>query len=561
MAIRIPVYNAPTVQPSSAAGGGGALAQVGSLGGEAIAQGLRNVAQTVDAFSDEADRVRAQDAWNKAQPQIQDLATKMREVKGGNVLDPKAYGGAAGVPFADSVMEAHTELVRTYGADLKGRARRYYDQAAAQNALDVRNAAVNHESREVQAHISDTMRNGIVMEQETIRKNPMDLAAGARGIERIREMSARLAQSQGITDEAGKKLMETEAVSGARAGVVAAQLQAGMPAAAMAYFEAHRADFDSKTSLHLNGLIQEQLRSGRAVALVDDIFSQGLSPQEADKAIREKFKDDRAAMQEARQELAFRRNTEDVAQRQQVGRIWDMFTGLSGGRQVGLQEIRKSPDWLALDGDTRQALWNQMLDYGQQAKARAEQDPSKQDEQLVAFYDLVRNENFHNMTPADIYTAASKVGPRLFPSLMQALNDSKQPVKMKRTEVDRDILDTAAREAGFIGDKTSPADKAKLQALEGRVKLIQEASGRDWSLAETKDLVKGLLREVVVKPGRFFDDKKRFFELLEKGQVPDDFRKQANERARAAGIIGKDESLQEDALFELFLDTRRGAAQ
>jgi hypothetical protein len=233
--MQIPVYNAPQVaaqltpdaqlDPHRILRGAGDA--FGTEMGEKIQGAAGQLAHIQATAQDEADQLRAQDAFNKVMPDVQNLTAKIKTITGGNVLDPKAYGADPGVSLVDATMQTHKALMDNASDGLTGGALKYFNQLASRSQVEVNGVATNQMVSQTQAHAQSIPLATIGNLQSKVGQNATDPAIVNDSIGGIKQTVAQYASLVGMSPEQ-EQLFTRQQVGAARTTQVQALLASNL---------------------------------------------------------------------------------------------------------------------------------------------------------------------------------------------------------------------------------------------------------------------------------------------------------------------------------------------
>ena len=544
----IPRYDSPQVQEQLPQGGRLNVQAPAGAFGEGLGQALGNANDMVANIQENADQVRAQAAWNEAAPTVQELAAKMKSVQGGNVLNPKAYDADPGVSLPKATVDSYKQIISNYGEGLTGRAKTYFDQLAKRAQVELEGQAVTHETQQIQAHEVGTLKRGIELEQSNVGLDPTNPLVVSTSVDRIKALSDKLADSVGVTDPEGRKLLQLEQVSHARTQVVSAYLAADNPKAAFAYFEANKGDFTGKDS----ALIQQHVKAGmstqlaetkvqsvmdamgpkdgdlRAVFPLDKMISElrkdpslSSSPEAMTKAvagIKERFSEHNAAVH----------NYETTTN----GTLWSAI--LAG---KGLRGAQALPEYRALPGD-KQA---EFISKVEQFYKRNENDPANRVAQYALYQKFVDDpKSLMGMSDTQIASYADLLGPNLTMGLMDARRKAATNLDSLKASTLNDIpfKDIAGEYGIKVKGTMSQQNLADLGLLRDKVlesvRAEQHDSGKLVTPERKEEILRGLLVKVKTKKsGDWFSHERPLFQVGDFTELE----ATGEEQAQAMGLL------------------------
>lgn len=287
-------------------------------------------------------------------------------------------------------------------------------------------------------------------------------------------------------------------------------LAEGHDAAAVEYFKAIRERLVPKDLRELSTKVNTANTYGEAIRAVDDVWAMG-GPSNAnapvnmfdmEAAIRDKYQARPEVIKEAIGELRSRASAFNAQQAEQKASYSStVLNGFNSGRPVS--SLVKSPEFLALDGATRDSLVAHMRQ--RQSGNISYEEGLRERSGMRLYWQYSKPEVISQMSEAQITALEPQMGQRLTGSLLEAHRRIKSsPEKVLSATVDDDMFKFHASGAGL--DAYSPktdTEKAKLgrvkEAVESEISIAQRVKGRELYREEKEEIMKRAIdRKVMV---------------------------------------------------------------
>lgn len=564
---RIPVYTQETVQvaPIPAARMSVPTNTIPPASA-ALVKGLSDITDMAMKVQDEADTIRAEDAFNK-------LREKQNQLGYG---DGKQEGGAFNVK-AGNVFNREVPLNEEYMGKLDTEAQAILDslgndnqklkfyRAANRARIEFGGQLTQHEARQGEAYRESVYKGVLESEREHIAQNFRDPDSVAQSIERVKANTKSYAMGQGLAADQ-QDIAVKEATSGMHMMVLQRMLQGDStkgvladPMGAKTYYQdqvkAGNIMESSEAAQKMRGMIERDEREFKAQSAVDTLWG-SMGPKGDTAAVnldvmatklREEYKNDPDGLKIAMSELKERASLHDYSVRQrESSTTGDIFKRVLEGQS--LSDIRKSPAFKGLDG-VRQ------IDMVSKIEAFNKRNGDGEDmDKFAQYWTYSSNpEKLNKMSDAEIFALTPKIGGTL---VKQLLGEKKKigvsDDKVIDATVDADMFKSVVRMAGMESDpKKGSKDADKLGDLKYRVEKVidaeQRANGNKPLTRERKEqIVKQMLIEVPVRmtgtglfnKGDVSVEKKRFYEVEypENIAVPDADRATIVKKLQSVGI-------------------------
>lgn len=567
---RIPVYTQETVQvapiPSSRMNVPTPTAPIQNAG---LSQGLASLASVAMKAQDEADSMRAEEAFNRlreAQNQLGYGDGKDEKgafnVKAGNVFNR----GEDAPAFKDEYMTKFDERAQAIFDGLSNNSQKTkFFQIAGRARTEFDGALSRHEAQQGEAYRESVYKGVLEIEREHIAQNFKDPDSVAQSIERVKANTKMYASGQGLAADQ-QEMAVKEAVSGMHMMVLSRMLQgdstkgiAADPTGAKAYYQEQvklgAIAESTEAAGKMRGLIETGEREVRAISSVDKLWAEmgpkgdtaSVNLDRMDAKLRAEYGTDTDGLKVARAELKERASQFDYSVRQRESSTsGDIFKQVLDGKS--LSEIRKSPAFRGLDGAKQISMISTIENYNNR---NGEGDAM---DKYAKYWAVSSNPvKLNTMTDAEIFAMTPQIGGNLVKQLLkekQTLGKSED--KVIDATVDADMFGALLRQAG-LEDK--PKAGSKDDDIKGDIKYRAEKiidaeqranGGKPLTRDRKEQIVKSLLVEVPVRykgtglfnSGNDYIENKRVFEVQnpENIVVPDAERATIVKTLQEAGI-------------------------
>lgn len=515
---RIPVYDTPQVQLRDLPSVQRNIGPVGQ-GMQALAQGLGAASDVLTKAREEADQIRAEEAFNKLREAQNTLTygngkdeTGAVNIKAGNVFNRTQ-------PLGQEYMARFDKAAQEIEAGLSSdNQKRMFQRATGRAKLEFGGTLARHEATEGNAYRESVYKGVIESETEHVTKNFTDPDAVAQSIERVKANTRGYAMRQGMAADQ-QDMAVKDAVSAMHMLVIQRKLDgdqtkgvAADPAGAKQYYQdqvkAGLIVESSKGAKTMRDKIQADERSMRASTAVDAIWK-GFGPDSDTEAVnldamaaelRGQFKNDPDGLKVAMADLKERASTHDYSVRQREASITGgIFQRVLAGES--LAAIRKSKEFRELDG-VRQI---DMVTKIESFQKRGQDGEGAQMDKFASYWAVASNpQKLATMSDAEIFAMAPKVGTTLVKQLLSDKQKlAKGEDKVRAATIDNDQFKFWASEGGLdVSPKKDSEGEKKLGELKYRVETLiddqQRALGRDLTRKEKDDIMKRMVVEVPV---------------------------------------------------------------
>lgn len=518
---RIPVYDTQQVQVQGLKGGEVQFTNRNTgLGMQSLARGLGDVADAMGKAREEADQIRAEEAFNKLR-EAQNVLTYgdgkneigAVNIKSGNVFNREQ-------PFGQEYMARFDKAAQEIEAGLASdNQKRMFQRATGRAKLEFGGQLARHEAAEGNVYRKSVYEGVIESETEHVAKNFSDPDAVAQSIERVKANTRGYAQRQGMAADQ-QDMAVKDAVSAMHLLVIQRKLDGDAtrgvvadPAGAKQYYDEQvKAGViveSSKGAQSMRNKIQADERQMRASTAVDTVWK-GFGPGDDTEAVnldamaaklRSEFKNDPDGLKVAMADLKERASAHDYSVRQRESEITGgIFKRVLDGESMA--NIRRSPEFRNLDGG-RQI---QMIEKIEAFQKRGQDGEGAQMDKFASYWSVATNpEKLSKMSDAEIFAMAPKVGTSLVKQLLvdkQKL--AKGDDKVIDAKIDNDSFKYWAGQAGLDTSPKKDSDGEKtLGELKYRVEVLidseQRRLGRSLQRKEKDDIMKRLVVEVPVR--------------------------------------------------------------
>jgi hypothetical protein len=539
---RIPLYNEGQVQANALQT---PRATALPVAGGAIAKGLLDIGVVANKMQDEADTLRAEEAYNEWIKQRDEVAYGKDgafNLKGANVFnrpDNQSFVGE----FTGKAQAAAGSISQSLSNDNQ---RSKFNRLAGTAIRSFGTSLSQHENKEGEAWRKSVYEGVVNTEADNIAKFYDNPEERQLSIDRVATNTRTFAKNQGLSGEQ-LDIAVKEATSKMHGTVINRMLEANNATAAKAYYEANKDSITEKEGKALRKMIQSDSDAIEAQDAVDNVIK-AFGPEEDDEAfnldamaaqIRDAYKNNPEVQAKALSMLKERASERDYSIRQRdyqtKGGIWKRV--IDGGR---ISDIQKSPEFKRLDGETQKNLLNSIEAY-------QKDDGESSIDRYADYWAVASNpQALAQMSDAQIFAMAPKIGTSLVKQLLgdkQKLLNSEE--KVREATIDSDAVRFYARDAGL--DPNNEKDKITIGEIEYRAKNLidaeQQKLGRPLRREEKDMILKRLLVEVPVRvqnrifPGTSVENR-RLFEVKDPNNivVPESDRQTIINALKAAGI-------------------------
>lgn len=567
---RIPVYSQETVQvaPIPAARMNVPTSTIPPASA-ALVKGLSDITDVAMKMQDEADTMRAEDAFNK-------LREKQNQLGYGNGKDEAgAFNVKAGnvfnreVPLNEEYMgKLDTEAQAILDALGNDNQKSKFYRAANRARLEFGGQLAQHEARQGEAYRESVYKGVLESEREHIAQNFRDPDSVAQSIERVKANTQMYAsKTLGLAADQ-QDMAVKEAVSGMHMMVLQRMLQGDStkgvladPMGAKTYYtdqvKAGNIMESSESAQKMRGMIERDEREFKAQSAVDTIWST-MGPKGDTAAanldvmgakLREQYKSDPDGLKIAMAELKERASLRDYSVRQrESSTTGDIFKRVLDGQS--LSEIRQSPAFKGLDGVRQIDMVSKIESFNKRNGDGEDMDKYAQ------YWAYSSNpEKLNSMSDAEIFALTPKIGGTLTKQLLSEKRKiGVSEDKVIDAAVDADMFHAIARMGGLETDRTTKKGKKDANTIgdiKYRVEKIidaeQRANGNKPLTRDRKEqIVKQMFVEVPVREvgtglfnkGDVSVEKKRLYqvEYPENIAVPDSDRATIVKKLQDVGI-------------------------
>lgn len=515
---RIPVYDTPQVQLTGVQAPRMSMNQPNGF--EALGRGLMNVAGDLQKVKDEADQIRAEEAFNKLR-EVQNILTYgdgkyetgATNIKAGNVFNRDQ-------PLGQEYMTRFDKAAQEIQAGLSNDSqKRMFERATGRAKLEFGGALARHEAAEGNAYRESVYKGVIESETEHVAKNFADPDAVAQSIERVKANTRGFAQTKGMAADQ-QDMAVKDAVSAMHLMVIQRKLDGDAtkgvvadPAGAKQYYQdqvkAGTIVESSKGAQAMRTKIDADERQFRASNAVDAVWK-GFGPGDDTEAVnldamaaelRGQFKGDPDGLKVAMAELKDRAQTHDYSVKQREASITGgIYQRVLAGE--GLASIRKSPEFRELDG-VRQI---QMIEKIEAFNKRNQDGEGAQMDKFASYWAIASNpQALSKMSDAEIFAMTPKIGG----ALVKQLLSNKQTLlkgddKVIAATIDNDQFKYWATQGGLdVAPKKGSEEEKTLGELKYRVETMiderQRNLGRALQREEKDDIMKKMIVKVPVR--------------------------------------------------------------
>ena len=243
----VPVYNAPTVEPTSLPNvhaDAPVMPDVGERTGKAITQGMNDIASSTNTFAlklaDQANSVRVADAMNQA------MQAKMKwtfdpndgfvHLKGAQALDPDENGQSLEQRYSQNLQGDLDQISSKLGNDAQ---RREFSLQAAQLKQQFGGSIQQHVANEFEQHKTDTLTATVATATQQAALSYGDPSAVAQSRSAAETAIRAMYAGQGESVITNKV---TQALSGLNTVVISKAVDGGQLDYARAYYDDHKAE-------------------------------------------------------------------------------------------------------------------------------------------------------------------------------------------------------------------------------------------------------------------------------------------------------------------------------
>lgn len=497
---RIPTYDAGQVSTTALQTPRAQNLPTGSFGAS-VGKALLDVAVVANKMQDEADTLRAEEAYNEWMKQRDEMAYGKDgafNVKGANVFNRPdgqnfvgEFTGKASTAAGSIAQSLANDNQRAKFNQLTGRAIRSFGTSLSQ-----------HEAQQGQEWRKSVYSGVVSAESDNIGKNFDNVEERQASLDRVAANTRAFGQSQGLSGEALDAAVN-EATGKMHGIVIGRMLEAGRATEAKDYYEANKASIPEADGAKIRKLIKTDADSQEAQAAVDDVIK-AFGPQDDEEAfnldemakqIRDSYKDKPDVQAKALSMLKERASERDYSIKQRdyqtKGGIWKQV--IDG---APLSAVMKSDEFKRLDGETQKSMITSIETF---QKDQGENSLDK----FADYWAVASNpQALAKMSDAQIFAMAPKIGTTLTKQLLKdKVALGKTEAKVFEVSVDNDMMKSLARAGGV--DVDSKDGKKTLGELEYRAKLLIDAEqnnrNRKLTMEEKQKIVKQLFIEVPVR--------------------------------------------------------------
>lgn len=533
-----------------------------------IGKGLLDIAVVANKMQDEADTLRAEEAYNNWIKTRDELAYNKDNgaftIKGANVLNRPADSSGQQQTFVGEFTGKAQSAANDIAAGLANdNQRAKFGRLAGTAIRSFGTTLSQYEAKEAESWRKSVYEGVVNTEIDNVATNFENPELRQQSIDRVRDNTRTFASSQGLS---GEQLDATvkDAVSKVHGTVISRMLENNQSTAAKEYYEANKDAITAKDGAQLRKAIKSDQDNVQAQDAVDAVWK-GFGPQEDDEAvnldamaatIRDQYKDNPTVQKMALAMLKERASEFDYSVRQresqQMGGIWKRV--IAG---EGMAAITKTPEWRSLDGAKQASMMSSIQSF---QNGQGENNLDK----YADYWAYKSNpQKLAAMSDAEIFALAPKLGTTLTKQLLKDKVDlGKSEAKVFDVTVDNDMLKTIATYGGI--DIDSNDGKKLLGELEYRSKLLIEAEqqnrGRKLLMEEKQKIVKQLFMEVPVRvknrwyePGETSVENRPLYSVKNPDSivVPDDVRTAIVNVFKNAGIPNPTEKQIRDGYLRL----------
>lgn len=484
---RIPLYEPNQISPIGIQTPRATNLPAGAFG-EQIGKGLLDIGVVANKMQDEADTLRAEEAYNnwiKNRDEIAYGKDGAFNIKGAGVFnrpDGQSFVGE----FTGKAQTAAQDIATGLANDNQ---RAKFNRLAGTAIRSFGTSLSQYELKEGETWRKSVYEGVVNTETENIAKNFENPDERQMSIDRVRENTRLFASSQGLSGEQ-LDITVKEAVSKMHGVVIARLLENNNGTAAKEYYDANKDAITAKDGAVMRKAIKADNDNTEAQNAVDAVWK-GFGPQEDDEAvnldsmaatIRDQYKDKPEVQKLALAMLKERASEFDYSvrqrQSQQVGGIWKRV--IAGDN---LTAIRSMPEFKALDGAKQASMLTSIQSFRDGAGNGMAQ--------FKSYWEIASNpEKLAAMSDDQIFALAPTLGDTLTKNLLKAKADLNNPAKIAEARIDTDDFNYVAQGAGLkpFDSKKSENEKAALGSLkfavEQRINVEQQRLKRALSRDE-----------------------------------------------------------------------------
>ena len=464
---------------------------------QAVAGALGEISKDKEHF----ENLQAEEGMNAGEVAAEEIFGEASQVVGGNVIQKDSQ------TFANAYLGKFEEKVSKIAGGMNRGAARVFQKRVAliRDRLSVKLAS--HEGRQLEVYADGVDTGTIALETENAVKNMghMDLMAGS--LVRIEGAVDSMAQRKGWSPE--REAVERQKTMGAFHGaIIGAALDAGKLNYAKDYLDQHGKEMDPDALDKARNILDGETRFRKVNTSVDQVDASGKTFSEKAQMLRDIFKDDDQGQKAAIAELHARKVQQDVSRDEALGRLWDFWSGLNGGKRMSLHDIQKTPEWGSLDGTARKNL---ARDFESDARRNEGKETPAEAVAKYATYLRALDDPGGLMKSSDQeimgkYTATlgSDLTKKLLAQKRELGNDFN---KLRVASIDARQFKDLAREYGLkVDGNLTDSDRAITGALRDRVLDVirseQQTTGKELGGDRKEQIIRGLLKQVPTrKPG------------------------------------------------------------
>lgn len=524
----------PSVRP------GGGIARLNletpNLQHEGVA--LANVGQALNDVSDviaqlaqqekqKVDSARTEEATNNYLNGLMELELGEREgyanIRGGEAVKQ---------PLLETYTKKRTELKEKLRTDLGNVEQQLaFDQRAniADRSFDMK--LYKHISEQSRVYKENVHAGVLETEQRMAAVNWQEPGQIELSVMRTRYEILRKARADGYNTDRpeDRQIIEglmISAETGIHASVVSQMLSMGQDSAARAYFEKVKNNLTPEAVVKLDSVTRAAAIDGDAMRGADNAWEvhgpKGLGDpvrldiMEAD--LRQQFAGKPKELKEAITYLRSRATAHNDAQREvDAGNKAAVLSKFHDGATIN--EIQTMPEYMELDGDSRTAVRDYMMNKGwtEQQRARAEaeyREGVKAQLSFSSYWELSNPDVLATLSEKQILALEPTLGQERTEDLIKAKRKLNDPAKVHEAKIDTELFNTIAADAGLEPYKTkkSTEEKEYLGRLKNHVETVIDQAqidlGRKLKREEKETLMRSEMdKKVMYDKGMFSFEK------------------------------------------------------
>ena len=495
-----------------------ANAPIGAFGG---GQGLDRAANSLAGLVDEVDKQAAQTMATNAKTELNNLQNKLiygEQDENGNYtfegLVQKKGQNAFG--FSQEIDKEFERKRAEIESKLSGRAREYFTRDAQQVKMSIDDTVSKYMAGETQRFYDETYKNYILSEKNVAANSYGDINKINQSLNNIESRMSEYLNTQGIkpgTEAYNMKVLEVK--STVHADVIDRMLADGNGKTALGYLEANKNQMTQKDYEDAKKGVEIEVIRSSSQSLVDDFMRKGYDEE---RAYQEAEKLNPKLREETEQRIALQYNRQKQAEYERSKNLFE----------IASRQFNENGD---IDKVSANILKQMKPEHLTAFKSFIDSNPYR--DTTKDYYRLMKlasnPDTRDSFKDHDLLKELPNLNKEHFNALLRIQNDLRgsggtDNVGKANKELDGIFSDNQALENVYLtAGKDPKRDKdayAKyLSQANEMVMTAQKEKGSKLNNFELQQIGEKLMKEKVLKEGRFFDTK-RYPYLIEYEDIP-----------------------------------------